>query len=152
MNISESGAQEAALLSDIMQASFLKDFGECWSKADMPAALGLPHCRARLGHSQTGVPIGFSLFRQIADEAELLLIAVLPDHQNKGFGARLLTDAMVVCKALGATQMFLEVRDGNQKAADLYKRLGYVPVGRRNKYYRGANGLFYDAITLKRSL
>ncbi len=152
MIVSKSGVHEAAVLSQIMQNSFSKDFGECWSVADMPAALSLPHCHARLGHSQTGLAIGFSLFRQVADEAELLLIAVLPAHQNSGFGAQLLLDAMAVCKSLGATRMFLEVRDGNERAAALYQRHGYVPVGRRDKYYRGTNGLFYDAITLKLAL
>lgn len=152
MNIVDSGAYDAATLTSIMFASFSHDYGECWSRTDMPAALSLPRCHARLGRDEAGKPIGFSLFRQVADEAELLLIAVLPSHQNQGLGAKLLMDAMQACRALGAIQMFLEVRDGNVMAAALYQRLGFMPVGRREKYYRGANGLFSDAITLRSAL
>jgi ribosomal-protein-alanine N-acetyltransferase len=36
----------------------------------------------------SGAPIGFSLFRSVADQAELLLLAVLPGHRRRGIGNR----------------------------------------------------------------
>ena len=149
MNIRDSGAQDAAILSNIMLASFSDAYGECWSATDMPAALSLSVCRARLAYNPAGEPAGFSLFRHVAGEAELLLIAVLPAHQKQGLGRLLLDDMIDQCRTYTVTDVYLEVRDGNARAQSLYSSFGFTTVGRREKYYRGKNGIFYDALTLK---
>jgi ribosomal-protein-alanine N-acetyltransferase len=92
-------------------------------------------------------PIGFSLFRTVAGEAELLLLAVAPDHQGNGIG-RLLLEQFVECaRTSGATRVHLEVRDGNP-AVQMYRLAGFKPAGRRSNYYRGADGHQFDALTL----
>ena len=48
--------------------------------------------------------------------------------------------------------MFLEVRDGNTAAQQLYERSGFIGVGRRRDYYRGATAERFDAITMRRDL
>ena len=95
-------------------------------------------------------PIGFSLFRTVAGEAELLLLAVAPDHQHTGIG-RLLLEQFVECaRASGATRVHLEVRDGNP-AVQMYRLAGFKPAGRRPNYYRGSDGRQFDALTLAAS-
>ena len=44
--------------------------------------------------------------------------------------------AMDASRSSGATQLFLEVEDGNEAALALYRSLGAVPVGQRPGYYR----------------
>jgi ribosomal-protein-alanine N-acetyltransferase len=104
-----------------------------------------------LAHDNGHEPVGFSLFRTVADEAELLLLAVAPDHQHRGIGRLLLEQFVEQARAAGARRVHLEVRDGNP-AVELYRSAGFRPAGRRPNYYRGSDGRQYDAITLAHSL
>lgn len=98
-----------------------------------------------------GETIGFSLVRSIADEAELLLIAVAPDHHRRGIGRCLLDDFLERARNDGIARVHLEVRDGNP-AVGMYRSAGFSPVGRRRNYYRGQDGKRYDAVTLAYNL
>lgn len=95
----------------------------------------------------SGGVVGFSLVRCVADEAELLLLAVEPARQHFGVGHELLDEFIVAARARGAAKLHLEVRDGNS-AVDLYRTAGFIPAGRRRNYYHGPEGEAYDAVTL----
>ena len=96
--------------------------------------------------NETSLPCGFSLYRTIAGDSELLLLAVSSNAQRRGIGRLLLTEFIDQSKNLGADRVHLEVRDGNS-AINLYRSAGFVPVGRRRKYYRGRDGEVNDALT-----
>jgi ribosomal-protein-alanine N-acetyltransferase len=91
--------------------------------------------------------VGFSLFRTITDESELLLIAVAPTHHRRGIGRRLLDDFLERARNDGVARVHLEVRDGNP-AVTMYQTAGFSAIGRRRNYYRAADGDRFDAITL----
>jgi len=91
------------------------------------------------------------LTRAAGGEAELLLIAVIPKMQGKGIGLQLIDSVIKDAAARGASLLHLEVRDGNE-AYHLYRKLGFVPVGRRTSYYRGRFGQSFDALTLTKTL
>ena len=92
-------------------------------------------------------PAGFSLVRAVADEAELLLLAVEPTQQGHGIGQALLNEFVSSARARGTSRLHLEVRDGNP-AIGLYSSAGFRPAGRRRNYYHGPHGETYDAVTL----
>jgi ribosomal-protein-alanine N-acetyltransferase len=100
---------------------------------------------------KTEEAIGFSLVRSVADEAELLLLAVLPDRHRQGTGGRLLDHFIREAELGGVTRIHLEVRDGNP-AVQMYRNAGFEPVGRRRNYYQAADGARYDAITFAKNL
>jgi len=54
-------------------------------------------------------------------------------------------------RARGASKIFLEMRRGNP-AVNLYRKVGFEPIGERPNYYRLANGSRVDAITFGRSI
>jgi ribosomal-protein-alanine N-acetyltransferase len=86
----------------------------------------------------------------VVREAELLLLAVKGQDQNRGVG-KLLLDAFVErAAARGAHHLHLEVREGNH-AVKLYNEAGFTQVGRRRNYYSGRDGQVYDALTLART-
>jgi ribosomal-protein-alanine N-acetyltransferase len=93
------------------------------------------------------VAAGFSLVRRVADEAELLLLAVDPRHQRRGIGQALLDDFIAAALSRGAYRLHLEVRDGNP-AVSLYRAAGFTAAGRRRNYYHGPDGEAHDAVTL----
>jgi ribosomal-protein-alanine N-acetyltransferase len=91
---------------------------------------------------------GFVLVRVVADEAEILTLAVVPALRRSGRGRALLAAAHRIAAAGGASRVFLEVMDGNSAAKTLYESAGYREVGRRSRYY--ADGA--DAVLLRLDL
>lgn len=95
----------------------------------------------------TQVPHGFALSRTIAGEADLLTLAVHPDHRRKGIAAALLGQHLAALIEKGATTVFLEVAVPNAAARALYARAGFAQMGLRKGYFAGT-----DAMTLRKSL
>lgn len=87
-----------------------------------------------------GALLGFAVWSQVLDEAELLDIGVAPAVRRQGLGARLLAEVVAAARAAGAARLMLEVRAGNLPAQALYQRAGFVFSGRRNGYYPAVNG------------
>ena len=78
---------------------------------------------------------GYIGSQTVLGESDMLNLAVHPDHRRKGIG-RLLTQAL--CDSLkegGSHCITLEVRVSNEPAKTLYESMGFVPVGRRPRYY-----------------
>ncbi|HEX3915819.1 MAG TPA: GNAT family N-acetyltransferase [Caulobacteraceae bacterium] len=97
-----------------------------------------------------GSVAGFILCRVIADEAEVLTLAVRPEHRRQGV-ARALVEAAANVAAPSAEAMFLEVAADNPGAIALYAACFFAPVGRRAGYYGRAGGSV-DAIVMRRVL
>ncbi len=57
---------------------------------------------------------------------EIAMVATHPDHRRKGLAKKLVTQAINHAKNLGAKMCILEVRDMNEPAYNLYKKLGFV--------------------------
>lgn len=91
---------------------------------------------------------GFILIRVVADEAEILTLAVRPAARRRGLGARLTAGAAARARALGATRLFLEVAEDNAAARGLYAALGFEAAGRRRGYYARKGGPAVDALIL----
>lgn len=91
---------------------------------------------------------GFLLGRVIADEAELLTLAVHPNRQRRGIGKKLVVEFIAEASLRGAATAFLEVAQSNTAARALYAKTGFVETGRRLGYYRTPEGGGVDAITL----
>ena len=136
----------------IMTAAFSPSYGEAWTRSQCAGILPMTGVSLILARDHgSAQPLGFSLFRTVGGEAELLLLAVAPGHQGRGIGRLLLEEFTERARSAGAGRVHLEVRDGNPAVA-MYRRAGFEPAGRRQKYYRGNDGRQYDAITLARDL
>ncbi|HXG80643.1 MAG TPA: GNAT family N-acetyltransferase, partial [Sphingomicrobium sp.] len=111
----------------IMTAAFSPCYGEAWTRSQCSGIL--PMTGVTLTIAEEGrAAVGFSLVRRVADEAELLLLAVDPDYQRRGIGQALLDDFIAAALAHGAHRLHLEVRDGNP-ALSLYRSAGFVAAG-----------------------
>lgn len=97
-------------------------------------------------------PDGFILCRAVADEAEVLTLAVRPTARRSGIGSRLVREGARLAAARGARRLFLEVADDNAAALALYARCGFQPVGRRRRYYGRPDGSEVDARVLALNL
>lgn len=95
---------------------------------------------------------GFALGRAAAGEAELLTLAVHPDHRRGGIGRQLLSNFEQAAQNRGAQGAFLEVAATNIAARRLYEATGYAVSGRRRDYYRHPGGQRIDAIQMAKPL
>ena len=132
----------------VMDRAFGDKFGEAWTRSQLSGILPMAGVFLMLAVDRLrDSVVGFSLFRTVADESELLLIAVLPGEQRRGIGRLLLDDFMERARTRHLRRIHLEVRDGNP-AIGMYRAAGFSPVGRRRNYYHALSGSRYDAITL----
>ena len=136
----------------VMDAAFGSRFGEAWTRSQCAGILpmaGVSLIVARASESHAA--IGFSLSRTVADESELLLLAVVPARHRLGIGGMLLEDFVDRARGDGVVRVHLEVRDGNP-AVEMYQRARFTTVGRRRNYYHAPNGARFDALTLSQEL
>ncbi len=75
----------------------------------------------------------------IIDEVHIGTLAVHPHYRRKGIAEALMRLGLAEAANEGARAAYLEVRAGNQDAIDLYKKLGFIPVTVRPRYYHDNN-------------
>lgn len=143
--IGESGDLDEVM--DVMTSAFDPHFGEAWTRSQCAGILPLSGVQLVLARNEHGQLGGFSLLRTVADEAELLLLAVSKTSQRRGIGAALLDHFIEHGRQQGLSRLHLEVRDGNPAVA-MYQAFGFGEEGRRRKYYTGRDGSQHDALTM----
>ena len=148
LRLCEGSARDLDPVMEVMEDSFDPAYGEAWTGPQCASLLPMAGVWLTLAYEET-VPVGFAMGRIVAREAELLLLAVRRAAQGRGVGQRLLDRFAVDAADKGASELHLEVRDGNP-AVFLYQRNGYREVGRRPGYYTGRDGGRFDALTLTR--
>ena len=118
-----------------------KAFNWAWGQAEMHRFLADPSILtlAALSHGNWRL-VGFIIVRIVAEEAEILTIAVEPKARRSGIGEALCETAMAMLRGIGIHNLFLEVSHDNERAVGLYEKLGFHEVGRRTAYYRNKDG------------
>ena len=117
-------------------------FSELWSAESFAALLSNPGCFALADEE------GFIVVQVVMDQSEVLSLGVVPAARRRGIASELLRAALKQAAEQGVVTMFLEVDCKNFPAIALYKRLGFVEMGRRKAYYTTADGGRSDALTL----
>lgn len=139
-------ADDLEFVIEIMTAAFPSRYGEAWTRSQCAGILPMTGVKLVLARDGEEAVVGFSLYRSVAGDAELLLLAVTPDAQGNGIGRELLGHFIEDAKTNGAERIHLEVRDGNP-AIHVYEAAGFEQVNRRRNYYRGSDGAQFDALT-----
>ena len=145
IRFAQGSADDLDSVMDIMAAAFAERYGEAWTRSQCAGILPMTGVKLVLARDGEKV-VGFSLYRTVVDDAELLLLAVDPLDQRKGVGRDLLAHFIEDARKDGAGRIHLEVRDGNP-AIRVYQAAGFEQANRRRNYYRGRGGGAYDALT-----
>ena len=98
---------------------------------------------------EAGAVRGYLIGRDAAGSGEILNLAVDPDHRRRGIARALLDRGLAELARRGADEVFLEVRESNASAQQLYRGAGFRPVGVRADYYRQPRE---DALVLRLGL
>lgn len=94
----------------------------------------------------------FVLSRFVADEAEILTLAVAPEWRRNGVGTHLLAPHLAGLAAHRVNRLFLEVDAENIAARALYASFGFEQVGERQAYYRTADDRLAAALVMRLDL
>jgi len=78
------------------------------------------------------VPVGFV----VCAEGWIVQVGVLPEWRKRGIGSALMIEVLKRFRAASGDHVLLDVNVNNPSAAALYKRLGFVQIGRRARYAR----------------
>ena len=97
----------------------------------------------------TDALIGYAIAWYVLDEGELANIAVAPGARRHGIGRTLLAAVLSDAADREVRDLYLEVRQSNAAARQLYSAHQFEEVGRRKAYYRSP---VEDALILRRTL
>ena len=79
--------------------------------------------------------LAFLVAHRVDNEWDLENIVVAEEFQRRGVATRLLREFVDHARAKNANAIFLEVRQSNESARALYRKLGFVETGSRKGYY-----------------
>ena len=87
-------------------------------------------------------------FTGIGEPVDIHTLGVAREYQGRGLGQRLLDNLISKANEFHASNILLEVRDGNEPARALYAKNGFTEISRRVGYY----ARFGDALVMEKSL
>lgn len=98
-----------------------------------------------------GVLAGVVVAWLLVDEVHIATIATHPDFRRQGIAQALLAHVLKLGAEEGAISSFLEVRESNSAAQELYRKFGYEETGRRLRYYKdnGENAILMTLENLR---
>ncbi len=130
-----------------------RSFSDPWSERSFRDVLA--HSRmffvcARDGMDKSPVPraLGYVVAWFAGGQGEIANLAVDPNARGRGIGSALLDAALEEARRQKTDEVFLEVRNSNLRARQLYESRGFAEVGRRRRYYRQP---VEDAVILRRT-
>jgi [ribosomal protein S18]-alanine N-acetyltransferase len=98
---------------------------------------------------ETSLFLGYIMLYSVLDEAHILNLAINPDYRGRGYASQLIRHVTGYCGKMGISDFFLEVRDSNIKAINLYRMFGFKVIGKRKGYYTDTHE---DALVMQLSL
>jgi [ribosomal protein S18]-alanine N-acetyltransferase len=116
----------------IESASFMQP----WSRASFLSELRKkPPSLYLIRRESSSCILGYICFWEVADEIQMLNLAVHPDYRRQGLGRQLMIFLLLQAKEKGILKVLLDVRATNQAAIALYRLLGFNILYRRPGYY-----------------
>jgi ribosomal-protein-alanine N-acetyltransferase len=137
---------EVADLPDVIPVE-LRAYTMPWSFGNFVDSIAAGYPTEVLRDSE-GRLLGYWVAMVGVDEIHLLNITVAPEWQGRGLAPVMLDSLVGRCRALGLTQLWLEVRKSNERAQAVYARYGMQQVGRRKAYYPMPDGSREDALLM----
>ena len=137
-----------ATTDDLAEVSSLEHrcYSDPWPGSAFAALPRNPDVFFAVARGVDGVLHGYVVGWHVMNEAELANLAVEPVARRNGVGRKLLDAMLDDAVRRNIDRVFLEVRESNAAARQLYVARGFEQVGRRRKYYRSPEE---DALILK---
>ncbi len=137
-------------VSDAPQVACLerRAFSQPWPEAEFVKAAQADNYIYLIAEHENQI-IGYAGCVIAADEADITNIAVDDGARRLGIGTKLLRSLTEMTAARGVASIFLEVRQSNGPAQNLYFKTGFKKIGIRKNFYQKPNE---DAILMAKKL
>lgn len=96
--------------------------------------------------------LGYFVAMLGVDEVHLLNFTVAPQYQRQGWGRLMLQALSLWARGKQASSVWLEVRESNQRALQVYERQGFCRVALRKQYYCANHGQRENAVVMRLNL
>ena len=113
----------------------LATFHTPWSYQSFVDEMTTNKCARYIVAEEDGRILGYAGAWLIFDEGHITNIAVDETVRGRGIGAGVTKALMQYAANLGVQYMTLEVRRSNTVAQNLYKKMGFIELGVRKRYY-----------------
>jgi [ribosomal protein S18]-alanine N-acetyltransferase len=118
-----------------------------WSRANFVDSLAAGHVAQMLCGAR-GELLGYLVALPGFEEMHLLNLTVAPAAQGRGHARGMLAWLVALCGRHDAHQLWLEVRESNARARQVYQRFGFTSIGTRKGYYPAPQGRREDAVVM----
>lgn len=118
-----------------------------WSRGNFVDSIASGYAASVL-YDGEGRILGYFVAMAGVDEMHLLNITVAPAAWHQGHARFMLHALADLCRQRQANQLWLEVRESNERARAIYRRHGFGEVGKRKGYYPAAHGRREDAVVM----
>ena len=113
----------------------LKTFHTPWSYQSFVDEMTTNKCARYIVAEEDGRILGYAGAWLIFEEGHITNIAVNEADRGRGIGAGVTRALMQYAANMGVQYMTLEVRRSNLVAQSLYKKMGFIELGVRKRYY-----------------
>ncbi len=120
----------AGQMAELEQRCFSLPWSENTIRGELKNPVGL-----YFGAFDSGRLAGYAGMQIVLDEGHITNIATAPEMRRRGVADSLLRELLAAAEARGVRFAMLEARESNLAALSLYKKHGFLVVGRRRGYY-----------------
>jgi len=113
----------------------LKTFHTPWSYQSFVDEMTTNKCARYIVAEADGNVVGYAGAWLILEEGHITNIAVDEAYRGQGIGLKVTQALLQYAANMGVQYMTLEVRRSNLVAQSLYKKLGFLELGVRKRYY-----------------
>ena len=113
----------------------LKTFHTPWTYQSFVDEMTTNKCARYIVAEEDGKVLGYAGAWLIFDEGHITNIAVAQEARGRGIGKGVTRELMQYAANMGVQYMTLEVRKSNLVAQGLYKKMGFIGLGVRKRYY-----------------
>lgn len=122
--------------SDLLQVAAIEkaNFSVPWSLESFRESMELEHTIYMVAEEQENI-MGYCGMYRVFNEGEIVNMAVAEAYRRRKVASQLLEQLFAQSSELKVDNFFLEVRESNQPAIQLYKKLGFTEAGIRKNFY-----------------
>lgn len=122
--------------SDLLQVAAIEKtvFSVPWSLESFRESMELEHTIYLVAEENDNI-MGYCGMYRVFNEGEIVNVAVAEAYRRKKVALHLLEQLFVESSVLKVDNFFLEVRESNKPAIQLYKQLGFIEAGIRKNFY-----------------
>ncbi|WND04150.1 GNAT family N-acetyltransferase [Temperatibacter marinus] len=139
--------QALTLLAQLHKKIFGPHRERIWSVNDFSALAILPTSALNIVYVGEE-PIGLVTFSCVAGEAELLSLGLEVAYEGQGLAGEVMHLLRRYLKDNGIQDLYLEVRENNERAINFYEGHGFYQTGLRRNYYTLTDGTKVHAVTM----